>query len=82
MRAVRIPADGVAAAEDGERAECFQPAGAAAELGIGAMVHADGCGRELALGGHEPRADAREPPPEVERLELALELLEPALPAP
>jgi len=68
--AVLVPADRVAAAENRERAEALQACGCCAELRIRPMQPPVGARSKLPVRGDEPRADCREPAPDIECLQL------------
>ena len=63
----------------GQRTHRLEPARAVAQLRIGAVLPRGDRFVERAAPGHEPRPEAREPPAEIERLELTPHLLKPPL---
>src|SRR5262245_65670976 len=69
LRAIPIPAHGVAAREHGQRTQAFEPRDGRTEPRIECMAFAVAHGREPALAGDEPGSRACEPSPQVERLE-------------
>ena len=75
LGAVGIPADSVAATEDGERAERFEPARAFAELRIRpGMATPNGAGQP-GFGAHEMCSNVRQPPAELAALEAPPQML-------
>ncbi|HMD35986.1 MAG TPA: hypothetical protein VKH42_13505, partial [Vicinamibacterales bacterium] len=77
-RAVRIPADGVTAAEYCKRTERVEASGGLAETGGGTITAAPDGGGESSVGGNQTHANRREPPAGVESGELTFELRPPA----
>ena len=60
--AVGVPADSIAAAQHGERAERFQPCGCSAQLPVGTMTAGRTGGGQPAIGRDQTCANPAEPP--------------------
>src|ERR1041384_5768426 len=80
-RAVRVPADGIAAAEDGERAEAFQTRDVPPESRVGGVHAVVDARLQPSIRGDKARAERREAATHIETFERQAQRLISALAA-